>query len=84
MKTPAYILAKFERAAVGLEYGSVSLSLFIKNGELRYVILREESFIYKGEELISCHTDGTEQLLNTKRKRKLATVIDPKPKTYTS
>jgi len=49
MKTPSDILVKFEQAAVGLDYGSITLTLFIKQGRLRYLINREESYVYNGE-----------------------------------
>jgi len=45
MKTPTEILAKFEQATEGLAYGSVTISLIIKEGRHRYVITREESVI---------------------------------------
>jgi len=45
LKTPAAILEKFEKAAVDLSYGSVSLTLHMKGESARYVIQREESFI---------------------------------------
>lgn len=45
MKIPPEILEKFEKASLGLEYGTVSLSLFIKQGRSRYVVAREESCI---------------------------------------
>jgi len=45
MRTPQDILDKFEQASQGLDYGTVSLSLFIKQGRLRYLISREESYI---------------------------------------
>jgi len=45
MKTPAAILEKFEQAATGIDYGSVSLTLHMKRGAARYVIQKEESFL---------------------------------------
>jgi hypothetical protein len=45
MRTPPPILERFERAAAGLDYGSVSLTLHMKGGAARYVIQKEESFI---------------------------------------
>ena len=45
MKTPAAILEKFEQAATGIDYGSVTLTLHMKGKAARYVIQREESFI---------------------------------------
>ena len=45
MKTPVSIIDKFEKAAIGLDYGTVTLSLFLKQGKPRYVIAREESYV---------------------------------------
>jgi hypothetical protein len=45
MKTPPDILDKYEKASHGLEYGRVSLILTVKQGQPRYVIAREESFL---------------------------------------
>ena len=45
MKTPPEILEKFENAAQGLDYGTITLSLIVKQGKRRYLINREESFI---------------------------------------
>ena len=45
MKTPLYILNKFEQAAKGLDYGEVTLRLSIKMGRPRYIISCEESYI---------------------------------------
>ena len=53
MKTPSEILEKFEQATVGLDYGTVALTLSVKQGRPRYVITREESFVPK-EELSAC------------------------------
>jgi hypothetical protein len=50
MKMPAYILKKFEQAALGLNYGTVTLTLHIKQGKPRYVIAREESCIPSEEQ----------------------------------
>jgi hypothetical protein len=49
MRTPPEILEKFEKAAHGLDYGTVTLSLFLKQGRPRYVIAREESCIPSDE-----------------------------------
>ena len=54
MKTPPVILERFEQAADGLEYGTVSLSLEIKMGRPRYVISREESYI-PNEDWFPCY-----------------------------
>jgi hypothetical protein len=45
MMIPAPILEKFEQAAAGIDYGSVSLTLHLKGGAARYVIQKEESYI---------------------------------------
>jgi hypothetical protein len=45
MKTPTEIMDRFEKAATGLVYGNVILTLSVKQGKVRYVISREESFI---------------------------------------
>ena len=45
MKMPIEIIDRFEKAATGLVYGNVILTLSVKQGKLRYVIAREESFI---------------------------------------
>ena len=45
MTIPAPLLEKFEQAATGIDYGSVSLTLHMKGGAARYVIQREESYI---------------------------------------
>jgi hypothetical protein len=45
MKIPSQILEKFEQAIIGLDYGTVTLSLSIKEGKHRYIITREESII---------------------------------------
>ena len=49
MKTPQGIITKFEEACQELDYGMVTLTLFIKQGKPRYVIGREESYIPHGE-----------------------------------
>jgi hypothetical protein len=45
MKTPLEILEKFEQASDGLDYGTVTLCLFVKQGRLRYTITWEESIV---------------------------------------
>jgi hypothetical protein len=45
VKIPATILEKFEQASSSLDYGSVTLTLYMKGGAPRYVIQKEESFI---------------------------------------
>jgi hypothetical protein len=50
VRIPAAILEKFERAAAGLDYGSVTLTLHVKSGAPRFVISKEESFIPTDEE----------------------------------
>jgi hypothetical protein len=45
MKIPIEIIDRFEKAATGLVYGNVILTLSVKQGKVRYVIAREESFI---------------------------------------
>lgn len=45
MKTPLGILNKFEKASQGLDYGTITLTLSIKQGRRRYLIIREESVI---------------------------------------
>ena len=52
MKTPPEILDKFEKATLDLEYGSVTLTLAVKQGRSRYVIAREESYIPTDEESV--------------------------------
>jgi hypothetical protein len=59
IKTPTDILDKFEQAAQGVSYGTITLTLFIKNGRLRYVIAREESLIPTDE--LSVTSDSSEQ-----------------------
>jgi hypothetical protein len=49
MSTPPEIMKKFEQAVTGLDYGTVTLSLFIKKGRPRYVLAREESYIIDEE-----------------------------------
>ena len=58
MKTPPEILEKFESAALGLEYGTVTLTLSVKQGNLRYVVNREESFVYTKDELAIRNDSG--------------------------
>jgi hypothetical protein len=53
MKTPPEILEKFEQASLGLVYGTVSLSLFIKQGRSRYVVAREESYLPKDSSVVT-------------------------------
>jgi len=53
MKTPASILENFEKSGDGIDYGSVSLTLFVKQGKSRYVITREESFVPSNDESVS-------------------------------
>jgi hypothetical protein len=55
MKTPAPILEKFEKAATGIDYGSISLTLHVKGGAARFVISKEESI------LIPTDTEDTEK-----------------------
>jgi len=64
MKTPREILDKFEQAAIGLDYGTVTLTLSVKQGKVRFIITREESFIPK-EELSTCNDFGTKSELDT-------------------
>lgn len=45
MKTPANILEKFEQAAEGLKFGSVTMTRSIKNGQHLYKITRQESYV---------------------------------------
>jgi hypothetical protein len=57
MKMPNEIIDRFEKAATGLYYGNVILTLSVKQGKVRYVIAREESFIPADElsfEMNSC------------------------------
>ena len=49
MKTPLYILEKFEQSSEGIEYGDVTLKLSIKFGKFRYIVGCEESFIMSSE-----------------------------------
>ena len=51
MRTPSDILEKFEQAAQGLEYGTVTLSLDIKLGKPRYIIARKESLLIDENQL---------------------------------
>jgi len=53
MKTPPDILDKFEKATQGVDYGTITLSLFIKHGRARYVIAREESYIPTDESSVA-------------------------------
>jgi len=47
MKTPVEIIQKFEQAASGLVYGTVTLSLSVKQqGQRRFIISKDESFLY--------------------------------------
>jgi len=45
MKIPIEIIDRFEKAATGLVYGNVILTLSVKQEKIRYVIAREESII---------------------------------------
>ena len=45
MKIPIEIIDRFEKAATGLDYGNVILTLSVKQGKIRFVIAREESFL---------------------------------------
>ena len=45
MRTPPDVLEKFEQASLGMEYGEVTLQLFLKQGKPRYVIARKESCV---------------------------------------
>ena len=49
MKTPPDILREFEDSSIGLDYGTATLTLSVKQGRLRYVIIREKSFIIDNE-----------------------------------
>jgi len=49
MKTPQDILAQFEQASIGLNYGTVTLTLSIKQGRPLYILAREESFLPKSD-----------------------------------
>ena len=61
MKTPQEMLTKFEQAAVGLNYGIVTLTLSIKGkGKRLYEICRKESQIYN-EELSTCNDLRTKE-----------------------
>jgi hypothetical protein len=63
MKTPTDILERFEKATQGVDYGTISLSLFLKNGRPRYVISREESYVPPTDELsVSLDPFGKEEL----------------------
>ena len=53
MKTPPDILEKFEQASLGMEYGKVTLKLFLKQGKPRYVVVRKESCVPDVEQSIS-------------------------------
>ena len=57
MKTPLDIIEKFEKASEGLEYGDAILTLSIKLGKPRYVIVREESLILSVEQPTQEKTD---------------------------
>jgi hypothetical protein len=44
------MIDKFEQATLGLDYGTVTLTLFVKQGRFRYLITREESYIPNAEQ----------------------------------
>jgi len=52
MKTPVDILAKFEQASSGLNYGTVTLTLSIKQGQCRYIISKDESFLINENDIL--------------------------------
>ena len=45
MKTPSGIITKFKEACHGISYGKATLTLTIKQGQPRYLVAREESFL---------------------------------------
>ena len=45
MTVPPRVLAKFERAAFGLEHGSVTLALYVRDGKPRFEVERKESIL---------------------------------------
>jgi len=53
MKIPATILKKFEKSVDGIDYGTVNLSIIAKQGKLRYVLTKQESFLQNEESMIS-------------------------------
>ena len=55
MKTPPDILEKFEKASIGLDYGTATLTFSVKQGRQRYIIAREESILCDEEP--STHTE---------------------------
>jgi hypothetical protein len=61
MKTPPDILDKFEKATQGVDYGTITLSLFIKHGRPRYVIAREESYIPTDESSLNADSCVNEE-----------------------
>ena len=62
MKTPKHILGKFEQEAQGLDYGTVTLTLHIKQGKPRYIIAREESYIPSGQQATHDYFSAKEKL----------------------
>lgn len=46
MKTPKLYIDKFDQAASGIVYGKATLTLFIKQGKMRYVVSKKESFLH--------------------------------------
>jgi hypothetical protein len=50
MKIPIEILKKFERETESLDYGSTSIIAHVKQGKIRFVLIKEESFIYKTDQ----------------------------------
>jgi len=53
MKVPESILEKFEAAAKDVDFGSITLTLFVKNGKKRYVVAREESFLTEESDVVA-------------------------------
>ena len=62
MKTPQAMMERFEQAAIGLTYGTVTLTLAIKEqGKRRYLIAREESHVYNEEPPVSRDLSSTKE-----------------------
>jgi len=61
MKTPTTILKKFEKAVDGIDYGTVSLSLIVKQGKYRYVLTKQESFLPSNDESMLSELVGEDE-----------------------
>ena len=59
MKIPSRFIEKFELAAQGMEFGSVSIVLHFQHGKPRVEIDRKESLYLTSEELEELRQDGS-------------------------